>query len=208
MLESELTEMQVRVLGCLAEKKATTPDQYPLTINALRTACNQKTSRLPVVDYSEGQVGHTVRELMAFGLVVEAFGARATRYEHRIGEVLEIRRKEMAVLVTLMLRGPQTAGELRTRCHRMYEFEDPDDVEFVLQHLNEQTPPLAYPLPRQAGQKEQRYAHGLSGELDLSELPTAPVAVSRSNLADRVAQLESEVEWLKRKVIGLIDRDE
>lgn len=161
MLENQLTEMQVRVLGCLGEKKATTPDQYPLTVNALRQASNQKTSRLPVVDYTEGEVGHTVRELMSMGLVVEAFSARASRYEHRIGEVLGVRRKEMAVLITLMLRGSQTAGEIRTRCHRMYEFDDPEDVEFVIQHLHEATPPMAYPIPRQPGQKEQRFVSTL-----------------------------------------------
>lgn len=201
-LDGELTDMQVRVLGCLIEKKATTPDQYPLTLNAIRTACNQKTSRHPVVDYSEGEVGHTVRELQGLGLITEVWSARAARYEHNVEKALGILRKEAAVLCLLMLRGPQTASEIRTRSQRIYEFDDTDDVEYVLGRLAEHDPPMAMQLPRQPGQKEQRYAQLLAGEPDPGEMAAAPAprAVQRSALEERVSQLEADVAWLKEKL--------
>ena len=175
---NELTPIQVRVLGCLMEKKETTPDQYPLTLNALRNACNQKSSRDPVMNCTEGDVGHTVRELEGLGLVAEVWGSRVSRYEHKAPQALGLHSKGIALLTTLMLRGPQTLGELRTHCHRMYEFDDLDDVQYALQKLAEHEPPLVTALPRMPGQKEGRYAHLLSGEPDIPE-PAAPAAVSR-----------------------------
>jgi uncharacterized protein YceH (UPF0502 family) len=195
--------MQVRVLGCLIEKKATTPDQYPMTINSIKNACNQKTSRVPVVSYYEGEIGHTLRELEELGLVSEAWSTRAAKYEHHFGKVLEVMQKDKAVLCTLMLRGPQTAGEIRNHCQRLYAFDDIDDVEYVLQRLAEHQPPRVMQLPRQAGQKEQRYAHLLCGEPDLSNLPAAPQR-GRSGLEERVSQLETEVEALKQQLNELL----
>lgn len=181
---TEMTPIQVRVLGCLMEKKETTPDQYPLSLNALRNACNQKSSRFPVTNYTEGEVGHTIRELEGLGLAAEAWGSRVARYEHKVPQAMGLHSKGIALLTTLMLRGPQTLGELKTHCHRMYEFDDLDDVQYALQKLAEHEPPLVTPLPRQAGQKEGRYAHLLSGEPDIPE-PARPAAATRPAPAKR-----------------------
>jgi uncharacterized protein YceH (UPF0502 family) len=208
MALSELTSMQVRVLGALMEKKETTPDQYPLTLNALRNACNQKSARNPVVSLTEGQVGHTVRELEGLGLVREAWGARAAKYEHLAGKVLGLQSKGLALMCVLMLRGPQTPGELRTHSHRLYEFDDLDDVMYVLQRLAEHDPPLVVRLPRVPGQKEVRYAHLLSGEPDPSEFQkAAPVSSAPvdEGLEARVAALEAEVADLRRALDALRD---
>ena len=198
---NELTAIQVRVLGCLVEKKETTPEQYPLTLNSLRNACNQKTARLPVTAYSEGEVGHTLRELESLGLVREAWGARVPKYEHQAGKVLGLHSKGLALLCPLMLRGPQTLGELKTHSHRLFDFDDLDDVQYTLQRLAEHEPPLVMPLPRQAGQKEIRYAHLLCGEPDIPE-PVAAATTSGS-LAARVDALEAEVEALKQEIENL-----
>ena len=131
----KLTPMQVRVLGCLMEKKESTPEQYPLTLNSVRTACNQKSSRWPVVNYTEGEVGHTIRELEAQDLVREEWGARAAKYEHLVNRTMHLHSKGIALLCVLMLRGPQTLGELRTHSHRLFDFEDLEDVQFSLDHL-------------------------------------------------------------------------
>ena len=203
---TELTPMQVRVLGALMEKKESTPDQYPLTLNALRNACNQKTARSPVVAYTEGQVGHTVRELEALGFVREAWGARAAKYEHRAGAALGLQSKGLALLCALMLRGPQTVGELRTNTQRLFEFGDLDDVHYALQRLAEHDPPLAVCLPRLPGQKEARYAHLLGGEPEMEDaVPAAPAAAppADDDLAARVSALEAEVAELRRELTAL-----
>mgnify|MGYP001554476121 FL=1 len=198
---NELTPIQVRVLGCLMEKKETTPDQYPLTLNALRNACNQKTSRYPVVSYSEGEVGHTLRELEAMNLVREEWGARVPKYTHLVNKELELHSKGIALVGTLMLRGPQTLNELRTNSHRMFDFGDLDDVQFALQQLIEREPPLVTALPRQPGQKEGRYAHLLSGEPDIPEpVRPAPSAASSPALEARVAELETRVADLQSRL--------
>ena len=175
---NELNEIQVRVLGCLMEKKETTPDQYPLSLNALRNACNQKSSRDPVMNLNEGEVGHAVRELEGMKLVSEVWGSRVPRYEHTVAKALGLHSKGIALLSTLMLRGPQTLGELRNHSNRLYAFDDLDDVQFALQKLAEHEPPLATALPRQPGQKEGRFAHLLCGEPELPE-PTAAAAAAR-----------------------------
>ncbi len=172
----ELTPIQVRVLGCLMEKKETTPDQYPLTLNALRNACNQKSSRSPVTRYTEGEVGHAIRELEGMDLAAEVWGSRVARYEHRVNQALGLHSKGIALLTTLMLRGPQTLGELRTHSHRMFEFDDLDDVQYALQKLAEGELSLVTALPRQAGQKEGRFAHMLCGEPELPEQQPAQPA--------------------------------
>jgi hypothetical protein len=208
----ELTPIQLRVLGCLIEKKETTPDQYPLTMNALRTACNQKTARHPVTRYTEGEVGHTVRELEQRGLVREAWGARVARYEHLADKALGLHSKGLALLCPMMLRGPQTPGELKTNAHRLYAFEDLDDVQYALQRLAEHEPPLVRELPRMPGQKEARFIHLLGGEPDLSELtamatpPGGGEASARAidaELAQRMDALEAAVEALQEEVAAL-----
>ncbi|KAA9130183.1 DUF480 domain-containing protein [Marinihelvus fidelis] len=195
----ELTPIQVRVLGCMLEKEKTTPDQYPLTLNSLRSACNQKTSRSPVTDYTEGEIGHALRELEALRLVREEWGARTPKYSQRLGEALCVYSKGMALLATLMLRGPQTLGELKTHSHRMFDFDDLDDVQFALQKLIEADPPLVMAFERQPGQKEGRYAHLLAGE------PEAPPVTARAS-APASAALEARVKALEDTVIELQSR--
>jgi len=204
---NDLTPIQVRVLGCLMEKKETTPDQYPLTLNALRNACNQKSSRYPVVNYSEGEVGHTLRELEALDLVREEWGARVPKYQHLANKALNLYSQGIALICVLMLRGPQTLGELKTHSHRLFDFDDIDDVQFAVQHLLEREPPLVTALPRQAGQKEGRYAHLLCGEADIPE-PSGPVAPasSTSGLEARVTELETQVEDLQNRLKAIEDR--
>jgi len=123
----KLTPIQVRLLGCLMEKKESTPDQYPLTLNSLRNACNQKSSRWPVTAYTEGEVSHTIRELEALDLVREEWGARVPKYGHRVSKTLNLHSKGLALMCTLMLRGPQTLGELKNHTYRLFEFDDLDD---------------------------------------------------------------------------------
>ena len=202
-----LTAIQVRVLGCLMEKKEATPDQYPLTLNSLRNACNQKSSRYPVVNYSEGEVGHAIRELEAMDLVREQWGARVPKYEHLANKAMNLHSKGIALICVLMLRGPQTLGELKTHSHRLFDFDDLDDVQFALQHLIDHEPSMVTGLPRQPGQKEDRYAHLLSGEPDIPAAPaySAPVA-SSSGLEARVAELEAELEVLSNRLTAIENR--
>lgn len=202
-LDQPLTEIQTRILGCLVEKQATTPDQYPLTLNALRTACNQKTNRFPVTAYYEGEIGHALMELGELRLVSKHSAARSAKYAHHLQEQLEVLDKETAVLCVLMLRGPQTASEIRTRCQRIYAFEDVDDVQYVLDRLCQREPPYVTILPRQPGQKEQRYMHLLAGEPD-PELMAAAAAPSTSvTLSERVSQLEAQVAELQERLVAL-----
>jgi len=199
--------MQARVLGCLIEKKETTPEQYPLTLNSLKNACNQKTARNPVTAYTEGDVGHTLRELETSGLVREAWGARVAKYEHLADKGIGVHSKGLALLCPLMLRGPQTLGELKTHSHRLYDFDDLDDVQFMLQRLTEHEPPLVMEFPRQPGQKETRFAHLLCGEPDIPE-PVARHTVNTAGggLSERVTQLEEEVLELRQEIELLKNR--
>ena len=198
---TEMTPIQARVLGCLMEKKETTPEQYPLTLNSLKNACNQKTARNPVTSYNEGEIGHTLRELESMGFVREAWGARVAKYEHLAGKALELQSKGLALLCPLILRGPQTLGELKTNAHRLYELDDLDDIHYMLQRLAEHEPPLVAALPKQAGQKEGRYAHLLCGEPDIPEPAQSSAPVHHaSGLEERVATLENQVEALKQEI--------
>ncbi|MGH8035461.1 MAG: YceH family protein [Lysobacterales bacterium] len=200
----ELNELQARVLGCLIEKKETTPEQYPLTANSLRLACNQKTARYPVTNYSEGEVGHAVRELIAIGIVREAWGGRVARYEHDAGKALGLQGKALAVLCPLMLRGPQTLGEIKTNSQRLHSFEDLDDVQYMLRRLAEHEPPLVVCLPRQPGQKEDRYAHLLCGEPTVPAVSQAPhSSPARQGLEQRIEELEATVESLAARLTRL-----
>jgi uncharacterized protein YceH (UPF0502 family) len=207
-----LTPIQIRVLGCLIEKKETTPEQYPLTLKALRTACNQKTARQPVTNYTEGEVGRTVRELESLGYVREAWGARTARYEHLAAKVLDLQNKGLALLCPMLLRGPQTPGELKINANRLFQYEDLDDVHYVLQRLAEHQPPLVMALPRMPGQKEVRYCHLLGGEPDRAELEAL---AARSNTAStdggadvgglgaRVDALEAALESVQEELAEL-----
>ena len=196
----EMTDIQVRVLGCLMEKKETTPEQYPLTLNALRNACNQKTARQPVTSYTPGEIGHTLRELESLGFVREACGSRAAKYEHLADKALGLHSKGLALLCPMMLRGPQTPGELKINSHRLYAFNDLDDVHYMLERLSEHEPPLVTVLPRQPGQKEERYAHLLSGEPDVPAYVPVAAGSAQSGLAARVEVLELELQKLRERL--------
>lgn len=202
-----LTEIEARVLGALVEKDITTPDYYPLSLNALVNACNQKNNRDPVMKLEEGVVRDALNGLRDYGLVGPASGAdsRVTKYEHRLQETFNFSRGETAVLCVLLLRGPQTPGELRGRTERMHRFEDLDAVQSSLQKLMQREPPLVVVLPRQPGTKEVRYAHLLSGEIKAGELPLPRMASPSSSFADneRVGRLEAAVAALQNDVSEL-----
>jgi uncharacterized protein YceH (UPF0502 family) len=203
-MEIVLNPVEGRVLGALVEKDITTPDYYPLSLNALVNACNQKNNREPVMTLDENSVRDALSGLQEFNLAGPASGAdsRVTKYEHRLQEVFNLSRGETAVLCVLLLRGPQTPGELRGRTERMHEFEGLDAVQASLQKLMQRETPLAAMLPRQPGTKESRYAHLLSGEV---AVPRAPTAVAKTGAGDdeRVARLEEQVAELQREVAAL-----
>jgi uncharacterized protein len=204
-----LNDVEARVLGALIEKDTTTPDYYPLSLNALVNACNQKNNRDPVMSLNENTVSEALRALQDKRLAGPAGGAdsRVTKYEHRIQEVFNFTRAETAIMCVLLLRGPQTPGELRGRTERMYRFEELSDVQSTLQRLIERESPLVKMLPRQPGTKESRYAHLLAGEMEGWEAPAAePAASSARGLGgddERVARLENEVAELRREIAEL-----
>jgi uncharacterized protein len=198
-----LTEVEARVLGALVEKDITTPDYYPLSLNALVNACNQKNNREPVTSLHEDAVRTALRTLNEKGLAGAGGGAdsRVTKYEHRLQEAFNFTRPEIAVLCVLLLRGPQTPGELRGRTERMHRFEELSDVLSALQHLMQRDPPLAKMLPRQPGTKESRYAHLLCGELESWNAPPEPYPATTHSVADedRISQLEAQVAALQKE---------
>lgn len=200
-----LSPVEIRVLGVLAEKEALTPDNYPLSLNALTNACNQLTSREPVMSLSEDEVQHALQALMQKKLVAEvsSSNARVTKYEHRMRIKWMLEQNKLALLAILMLRGPQTAGEIRNRIGRMHEFASVNDVEMGLQFLMDKYPPLVARLSRLPGFKEVRYAHLLGGEEDVDAAPPSSVRESASNanvsLEEEVALLRAEVEQLTRQ---------
>lgn len=202
-----LNDVECRVLGSLVEKEIATPEYYPLSLNALINACNQKSNREPVMTLDESVVRQALHSLDGQSLVrsVSAADSRVTKYEHRLQEAFNFYRHEIAILCVLLLRGPQTPGELRTRAERMHPFEDLSAVQSSLQHLMKREPPLAKVLPRQPGTKEARYAHLLAGDAEFLEEKTeiTPAAISHSLDAGRVAHLEEEIAALRKEVAEL-----
>jgi uncharacterized protein len=202
-----LNEIEARVLGSLVEKGLTTPDYYPLSLNALTNACNQKNNREPVMALEEDAVRPALRTLNEKGLAGAAGGAdsRVTKYEHRLQEAFNFTRPETAILCVLLLRGPQTPGELRGRTERMYRFEEIADVLSALQRLMQRDPPLVKMLPRQPGTKESRYAHLFCGEPEEGDFPAAPsLPVTHEAIdAERLSRLEEQVAGLKKEVAEL-----
>jgi uncharacterized protein len=202
-----LNEVECRILGSLVEKEVTTPEYYPLSVNALVNACNQKSNRDPVMNLDEAVVRQTLYSLEGQSLVrsVSPADSRVTKYEHRLQEVFNFYRHEIAILCLLLLRGPQTPGELRSRSERMHSFDDLSAVQSSLQHLMKREPPLVKPLPRQPGTKETRYAHLLSGDVALAE-PEPKVeeaALEPFVDGDRLRQLEEEITGLKNEIADL-----
>ena len=202
-----LNPVETRVLGALVEKEVTTPEYYPLSMNALINACNQKNNREPVLNLDEDAVRLALRGLEDDGLARPSRGdSRVTKYEHHLQEVFNFTRGETALMCVLFLRGPQTPGELRGRTERMFRFEELDDVVGALQRLMQRDPPLVKALPRQPGTKEIRYAHLLSGDVETAEVVETGVVAASDD--DRVARLEREVADLRREVAELKDKVE
>ena len=201
-----LSQNEVRVLGALIEKDITTPDYYPLSLNALVNACNQKNNREPVMNLDESSVRDALAALQERRMAGPASGAdsRVTKYEHRLQEVFNFDRREIAVVCVLLLRGPQTPGELRGRTERMYRFEALDDVVATLERLAAREPSLVRVLPRQPGTKESRYMHLFGGDAGIEAVASERSAVAHdSGDADRVERLESEVAALRAEVAEL-----
>jgi len=216
-----LDPIQTRVLGSLIEKEITTPENYPLSLNALVNACNQRSSRDPVLELTEEEVRQALHALDDENYVSTLHDSRVPKYEHRIRTVLNLRRDETAVLCLLMLRGPQTAGELRGRAERLYAFDDIAAVQATLDRLatREASPesssgasaasgPLTVLLPRQPGSREARYAHLLSGPPELSAVSSQPIAARESAETGRIAQLEQEIATLAAALSALQSRVE
>ena len=214
-----LNEIETRVLGALIEKEITTPEYYPLSLNALLNACNQKSNREPIMNLDEDAVRHALRSLSDQFLARSAGGdSRVAKYEHRLNETFNFHRHEIAILCVLLLRGPQTPGELRTRTDRMYHFEDLETVQSALQLLMKRDPPLVKILPRQPGTKEARYsqllsaaahapsvdAHSHRAEFHAHDTPSpSPAAAHSANNVERLAALEDEISSLKHDVADL-----
>jgi uncharacterized protein YceH (UPF0502 family) len=201
-----LNGIETRVLGSLVEKDVTTPDYYPLSLNALVNACNQKNNREPVMNLDEEAVRQALDTLQEKRLAgpTSSADSRVTKYEHRLQEVFNFTRGETAILCVLLLRGPQTPGELRGRTERMHRFEDLTEVQSTLQRLMQRDPPLARVLPRQPGTKEARYKHLLAGDAEDNSVAHAPSPAS-DNVSDpdRMDRLESELTDLRKEVADL-----
>ena len=198
-----LSPVAARVLGSLVEKEITTPEYYPLSLNALANACNQKNNREPVMNLDEDQIRQALHQLEDDGLAGAARGAdsRVAKYEHRMQEVFNFTRGEIAVVCVLLLRGPQTPGELRGRGERMHRFEELSDVQSTLQRLMQREPPLVKVLPRQPGTKEARYAHLFSGEP--AEAVVHAEASESAGTGSNMAQMEAEIAALREEVAEL-----
>jgi len=205
-MEIKLTETEVRVLGALIEKDITTPEYYPLSLNALVNACNQKTNRDPVLHLDEDAVRDALEGLQQQRMAGPARGAdsRVTKFGHRAQEVFNFDRRQTALLCELMLRGPQTLGELRAHAERMYRFDDLETLEATLQKLSEHEPPLVKKLARLPGTKESRYAQLLAGDKPEWITAAEPAALADSHQPDdRIPRLEAEVAELKRQLNDL-----
>ncbi len=197
-----LTDIETRVLGALVEKQVTTPEYYPLTLNALTLACNQKNNRHPVTSYSESQVSAAVESLREKNLAYVFYGStsRVPKFKHVMPEVLHINSAEVALMCVLMLRGPQTPGELRGNGARLYEFAGLEEIEQTLNHLiTREDDPLVVRLPRQAGQKEVRFAHLLSGEPKIEAVTSTDHPQPVETLGQKVERLATEIEDLRRQ---------
>ena len=205
--------VEIRVVACLVEKQRTTPDQYPLTINSLRLACNQSTNRDPVVDYDEATVRSALDRLRQRNWTAMATWSttRVAKYKHVLDNALQLTPAELSLLTVLMLRGPQTPGELRARAERMYRFESNEELDVTLTVLIERE--LVKPLPRRPGERGRRYAHLLAGD-EAAELPEAPAASTPEHeapavdggLGERVDRLETELAALRAELRELRDR--
>ena len=203
-MPEKLNEIEARIVGSLVEKQLTTPEYYPLTLNALVNACNQKSNRDPVVSYDETTVTYALEVLRDRNLVYVFYGStsRVPKYKHMLPTVYELEPPEVAVIAVMLLRGPQTLGELRTRTERLYEFSGLGEVQETLDGLSRRDEPLVAKLERLPGQKEARFAHLLSGQIDVEAIAAAhAVSHARGGVgAERIEQLEEEVARLRGEV--------
>ncbi len=207
----QLNAVEARILGSLIEKEATTPEQYPLTQNAVQLACNQKTSRDPMMSLEPGEVGHALRKMEERKLVRSVHASRAQRYEHCAAQAFGVTQQQQAVLAVLLLRGPQTVAEILARTERLAKFADSDDVVHCLDRLAQREPAMTVRLPRASGQREERYMHLLGGPIDLDALAeaanTAAGNASGGRNADRIGQLEDRVAALEEALKKLMGGD-
>ncbi len=203
-MDEPFNDIAIRMLACLVEKENTTPDYYPLTLNSLTAACNQKSNRNPVVSYDEATVERELEELRRRGLVqtIHMAGSRTAKYRHSFMEEFRLIPREAAVLCELMLRGPQTMGEIRTHAGRMYGFRDLEEVAETLNDLMEREQPLALKLGRQPGQKEERYMHLLGGTPEIQESGQAVETAAKHVHGEsvRIAKLEEEVSAIRQEL--------
>jgi uncharacterized protein len=212
LAQPQLDAIQTRVLGCLIEKAAITPDVYPLTVNAAVAACNQKTSRDPLMNLEFGTVGHALRGMIDLGLTkLDPLSQRADRYSHLFEKVYGVTPRQRAVLCVMMLRGPQTLNELFTRCERLTDFPSVEDVRDTLERLSDRSPALVVRLPRGGGRREDRYMHLLSGAIAADAYAETASAHGSSTstaidheLHERVTRLENELAELREQIAKLL----
>src|SRR5262245_32920109 len=204
-MQLTLTSVEARVLGSLIEKEITTPEYYPLSLNALSNACNQKSNREPAMQLEEGEIQKALNHLESQALVRSIAESRATKFEHRLQDAFNFYRPEVAIICELLLRGPQTPGELRTRASRMHPFEDLESVHSALQRLSKREPPLVTVLPRQPGTKEARYAHLMGEHFPVAEIGEqgGKQETHGAFLAASIPREIPEVEALTREVAQL-----
>lgn len=198
---TEMNEIEARIVGCLVEKQLTTPEYYPLTLNALVAACNQKTNRDPVTNYSQQEIERALDDLRDKNLVYVFYGSssRVPKYKHMLPSVYELDERETALVSVLMLRGAQTVGELNQRTGRLYEFSGLQEIADTLDSLAKRDEPVVVRLERQPGQKEARYAHLLSGEVSAELIASLHNVSASQPRADRIGELEREIENLRNE---------
>ncbi|HSX84284.1 MAG TPA: YceH family protein [Cellvibrio sp.] len=206
--EPLLTEIEARILGALMEKQLATPDAYPLTLNSLVLACNQKTSREPITNLESGEVQRCLSQMQDKKLIEVDYGSRANRYDQRLTRVLSLDKSAQAILNVMLLRGPQTLVELLTRTQRMFDFSSLENLQEKLDQLCAKTHPVIMRIPRQPGQREERYMHLLCGKPDLTAIAAMGSSAKKSaspELEERVEKLEVQVEQLQKLVDKLLD---
>ncbi|MGM8228024.1 YceH family protein [Cellvibrio sp. ARAG 10.3] len=206
--EPLLNEVEARILGALMEKQLATPDAYPLTLNSLVLACNQKTSREPITHLEAGEVQRCLSQMQDRKLIEVDYGSRANRYDQRLTRVLGLDKATQALLNVILLRGPQTLVELLTRTQRMFDFASPENLQEKLDQLCAKTHPIILRIPRQAGQREDRYMHLLCGKPDLSTIAAMGSSAKKTaapELEERIEKLEAQVEQLHKLVEKLLD---
>ena len=203
----EFNEIEARILGCLVEKENTTPDYYPLTLNALTNACNQKSNRNPVVEYDEQTVEQGIESLLKKDVAYLFYGAgsRTPKYKHLLPKVLELEHPETAIICVLLLRGAQTLGELNQRTSRIYSFSGLDEVNQTIESLNNRDEPLVMRLPKQPGQKDGRVMHQLCGEIDIENFVFETSATSESSAKARIDKLEQKVDSVEKELASFRD---